>query len=671
MEFLEVFLIVLVLSGIAIAIIPMKYKGAMVLTAMVLLASIASILSIEVLVGSPFEYTFPGSATTGTVPIVIDSLSAWFILIISFTFVTGAFYGYHYLKAYPTASSNLAMHWIVFILAYASLMAVCILQNMVVFLIAWEVMALSSFFLVIFEGHKSKTIKAGINYLIQSHLVILFLTIAFIWVYSTTNSLEFDAIAQFSSNAKPFRSFFLMMLFLIGFGTKAGFVPFHTWLPHAHPEAPSHISGIMSGVLVKIGIYGILRSLSFIQNDFEIIGIIIILLSMVTGFFGIINSALHRDFKRMLAYCTVENIGIIGLGIGLGVIGLAHANYVLILLGFGSALLHTLNHSLIKSLLFFSAGSVYQQTHTRDMEKLGGLIKTMPKTAFLFLIGALAIGGLPPFNAFVSEFMLYSGLLKGMQVPSSFTTVLMITGIAALAVIGGISIYAFTKLFGVIFLGTPKSQLSNKPQEVAFGMRLPQYLILLVMVSVTIFPSFYFNSIKEVVSTTFNSVQADQVQSMEVIGKTVQWVGICSLLFIALVALVYSLRRYFTSKQPEVINSTWGCGYGAPNSSMQYTGKSFSKAMAKLLSFIVPEKKKYQELNAKELFPSKRSHSTTYSDFFERVFIDNGVRWLQNFLNRFQFIQNGKLQRYILFGLFFIIIILIGLVISLVHGIFN
>jgi hydrogenase-4 component B len=177
--------------------------------------------------------------------------------------------------------------------------------------------------------------------------------------------------------------------------------------------------------------------------------------------------------------------------------------------------------------------------------------------------------------------------------------------------------------------------------------------------------------LKGVVSTIFSSVSMVELPGISELGHDIQWVGISSLIFIVLAVLVYKVRNYFTVKQTEEISPTWGCGYGTPNASMQYTGKSFSKAMAKLLSFMVPEKKKYQELKTAEIFPAKRTHSTSYSDFFERIFIDTGIRWLQNFLNRFQFIQNGKLQRYILYGLFFIIAIFIGLVISLVHGIFS
>ena len=201
----------------------------------------------------------------------------------------------------------------------------------------------------------------------------------------------------------------------------------------------------------------------------------------------------------MLAYCTIENIGIIGIGIGLGLMGIGSGNSVMIILGFAGALLHTLNHSLFKSLLFFTAGSVYQQTHTRDMEKLGGLVHSMPQTAMFFLIGGMAIGGLPPFNGFVSEFLLYSGILLGIKSIGITYITLMIFSLAGLALIGGISMLTFTKSFGTIFLGNPRTHLHQQPREVTLGMRLPQYFILIIMLSIGLFPQFYFSVVNEIV----------------------------------------------------------------------------------------------------------------------------------------------------------------------------
>ena len=223
-------------------------------------------------------------------------------------------------------------------------------------------------------------------------------------------------------------------------------------------------------------------------------GNIIITLSILTGLFGIMNAAVHRDFKKMLAYCTIENIGIIGVGIGIGIDRNCKMHRVcMIFFGFGGALLHVLNHSLFKSLLFFSAGSVYSQTHTRDMDKLGGLIRKMPQTAILFLVGSIAIGGIPPLNGFVSEFLIYSGILKGINSDGISQVTLMILTFAGMSLIGGISILTFTKTFGTIFLGTPRQKLKHEPHEVSSLMLIPQYIILFFMIFIAFFPWHYVN----------------------------------------------------------------------------------------------------------------------------------------------------------------------------------
>jgi formate hydrogenlyase subunit 3/multisubunit Na+/H+ antiporter MnhD subunit len=249
------------------------------------------------------------------------------------------------------------------------------------------------------------TLKAGINYLIQSHISIILLTIGFIWVSSSTDSYDFDAISAYSAHVIPAVSFLLFGCFFLGFAFKAGFIPFHTWLPYAHPAAPAHVSAIMSGVIIKLGIFGILRMLLLIDRNQLMIGYVILVVSFVTGVYGVMLAIIQHNLKKLLAYHSIENIGIIGMGIGLGSIGLGLDKPVLTFAGFSGALLHTLNHSLFKSLLFYSAGSVHQVTHTMNIEKLGGLIKQMPQTATLFLIASLAITGLPPLNGFVSEFL--------------------------------------------------------------------------------------------------------------------------------------------------------------------------------------------------------------------------------------------------------------------------
>jgi formate hydrogenlyase subunit 3/multisubunit Na+/H+ antiporter MnhD subunit len=626
-------------------------------------AILTSVVAIQALCGNPLEQVISGFGFLGAIPLRVDALAAWFILIINFTSLTGAVYGIGYMKPYGHQARNLSLHWVNFLLFQASMIWVCIVQNTLVFLIAWELMSISSLLLVLFDHQNNHTLKAGLNYLIQMHVGVVLLTAAFIWVYIAEGSMDFLAIKGFFTS-NP--NLWLFLILFAGFGVKAGFIPLHTWLPHAHPAAPSHVSGVMSGVIVKMGIYGILRVVTYLQHDITFLGRIVLVLSVITGLYGIINSAVHRDYKRMLAYCTIENIGIIGSGIGLGMIGLGKSNEWLVLLGFGGALLHTLNHSLFKSLLFFSAGSVYQQTHTRDMEKLGGLIKNMPQTAMLFLLGALAIGGLPPFNGFISEFVLYSGFIKGMANASTLSILLMVFALAGLSVIGGISIYAFTKSFGVIFLGTPRTHLHSEPTEVPLIMRLPQYIIIGVMLSIAFVPAFYFKMAAGVVHTGFGLATSSLTIDYSGYVGVLLSVGQYALLFVGVIVLIMFARSTMVKRLPESVSATWGCGYVAPKPSMQYTGKSFSKTMGKLLSSVVHERKRYHEIVREDVFPAPRTHSAFYTDFFEFRVIDRVVTRLLSFMNLFQFVQNGLLQRYILYGFLFILLIFLMSVLSLI-----
>ncbi len=628
-----------------------------------LIAVITSIPAVNVLTGNSVEIVVSKTLVFGNLSLHIDSLSAWFILIINLTCINGAFYGIGYMKQYDRQKANLSMHWILFLLFQSSMLWVCMIQNGLVFLIVWELMSISSFLLVIFEHYDKKTLQAGINYLIQMHIGILFLTAAFIWVYFSEGSFEFAAIGTFFSS-NP--NLWLFLLFFVGFGIKAGFIPLHSWLPQAHPAAPSHISGIMSGVIVKLGIYGIFRIVFMLRQDYTIIGEIVIIISVLTGLYGILNAAMHRDYKKMLAYCTIENIGIIGIGIGLGLLGMGNGNPLLIVLGFTAALLHTLNHSLFKSLLFFNAGSVYQQTHTRDMEKLGGLIHRMPQTASLFLIGGLAIGGLPPFNGFVSEFILYSGLLAGIKSIGITYIALMISSLAGLAIIGGISMITFTKSFGTIFLGSPRTGLHQLPKEVSLGLRLPQYFILAIMLSIGLFPQFYFSMVQQIVSGFMPSTNSIKGVVPVSLLNSISSIGMFAVLFILLLLLIYFIRTGFTRKRAVAKDTTWGCGYAVPSSRMQYTGKSYSKSLGKLLNFVVLEKKKYKEIQAKEIFPEERKHSSHYNDFFATRIFDGIVSRLLYSLNFFQFIQNGKTQLYILYGIFFIILVFLGTIFKII-----
>lgn len=629
----------------------------------ILTATATSIPAIKALTGTFVEVVVSKTFVFDNIIFHIDSLSAWFILIINFTCINGALYGIGYMKPYHEQKANLSVHWVLFLIFQSSMLWVCMAQNGLAFLVVWELMSISSFLLVIFEHQSKTTLQAGINYLVQMHIGVLFLASAFIWVYFSEGSFEFSAVKKFFEGHP---NIWLFLLFFAGFGIKAGFIPLHSWLPQAHPAAPSHISGVMSGVIVKLGIYGILRVVFMLRQDYTIIGEILIIISALTGLYGILNAAMHRDYKKMLAYCTIENIGIIGIGIGLGLIGMGRENALLTILGFTSALLHTLNHSLFKSLLFFNAGAVYQQTHTRDMERLGGLVHSMPQTAILFLTGGLAIGGLPPFNGFVSEFLLYSGLIAGIKSIGVSYITLLVSSLAILAIIGGISMLTFTKCFGVIFLGSPRTNLHHYPKEVSLSMRLPQYVILAIMLSIGLFPQFWFSIAQGIISERISSSASTAMIMPASLLNSISAVGKFSMIFILILLLIYIVRTGLTRKRQADKDATWGCGYVVPSSRMQYTGKSFSKSLGKLLNFVVLEKKRFKEIEAKEIFPAERKHSSHYNDFFVTKIFDGIVSRLLYSLNFFQFIQNGKIQLYILYGIFFIVLVFLGTIFKII-----
>ena len=648
--------IIALLAMVAIYFAPAKMKAHTAALAVVANAIVTGWLAISALTGHVVNFVFYGGNLFGDVLVRVDELSAWFLLIINFTCLTGVFFGSGYLKTSDSSPKKLNLHWILFVLFQLSMLWVCMIQHGLVFLIIWEVMSLSSVLLVMFDNNNPKIIKAGISYLVQMHISIVFLTIGFIWLYFQTGSFSFDAFTvYFGSNS----NIGLFLVLFIGFGLKAGFIPLHSGLLQGDPAAPSHIAGIMSGVLVKLGIYGIFRVASYLRSDYLLLGEIILTVSVATGLFGILNAAVHRNLKKMLAYCTIENIGTIGIGIGIGLIGLGNNTPVLYYLGFGGALMHVLNHSLFKSLLFFSSGSVAQQTQTSDMEKLGGLIKKMPRTGLVFLIAAIGICGLPPFNGFISEFLIYSGLIEGVKIHDTNEMILFSVSLAGLSVIGGLSILTFTKSFGTVFLGNARKQLPVEPHEVSLQMLVPQYAIIALMISVAIFPAFYLQVIGNVIMSLTKGVIIPQPAGFTNYLSILQNISNYSILFICIVGIFWGIRYKLLSTRSKVIQPTWGCAYAAPTSKIQYTGKSFSKTLSKMFNFIVIERKQYTELKAGEIFPEKRKHASHYHDFFEFRFIHVITNQLIYAANYFKFIQNGRIQSYVLYGIVFILTIFI------------
>jgi len=656
-----IFLSIIITSVLAVIFVNTKTKGIITVLTVIALSIISSIPAINSLLGNNFEILLSGTLQLGLLPIKIDELSAWFILTINFTITTGAIYGVNYMKQYIEQKNNLTLHCIAYILVHSTLISICSVQNGMFFILLWEIMALSAFLLVIFENYKPETLKAGINYLIQSHISIIFLIIGFIYVSINTNNFSFESFAVFTSQQPVIAGVVLFMCFFIGFGIKAGFVPFHTWLPYAHPAAPAHISGVMSGVIIKIGIYGILRMLLLIKTDYLTIGFIILVISLISGIYGVMLAIVQHNLKRLLAYHSIENIGIIGIGIGLGCIGLGSENKILTILGFSGALLHTLNHSLFKSLLFFAAGNVYQIVHNPNIEKLGGLINKMPKTSLLFLLAAIAICGLPPLNGFISEFLIYSGIyywLGDASLVSLFTIAFSILG---LVLIGGLAILCFTKAFGIVFLGSSRNSEKKIITEVSFWQLLPMYLIAIFMILIGVFPAFFIKLVQKPVQL-FSNINISNSANLSIITdsgliNSLQSISFYSIIFILLILLILGLRKLANKNKIISSEPTWGCGYKTENPKLQYTASSFVRTFSKLAKPVLEIEKK--EIEFSEVFPNKLEYETHPYDKVEKIFIDKFLSSIKKISEWFTFLQNGKLQRYILYGIIFITSVII------------
>jgi len=652
MALINAFLIIVFVAVTAVLFASTKGKGIIAVVAVIVNALISSVVAVQALSGHSFEIILTGTTAFNAVPVTIDALSAWFIVVINFTMVTGVIYGFQYMRQYLNQKSNITLHVAAYIIVHASLISICAVQNAMVFLLCWEILALAAFILVILEHHKEETLKAGMNYLVQSHISIVFLMLGFIYVAYKMGSYDFSAISRFSSSQSMLAGTVLFFCFFIGFAIKAGFVPFHTWLPYAHPAAPSHVSGIMSGVIIKIGIYGILRMLLLIKADYTSIGYIILFISLASGLYGVMLAIIQHNLKRLLAYHSIENIGIIGIGIGVGCIGLGEANKWMAILGFTGALLHTLNHSLFKSLLFFSAGNVYQKLHSMNIERLGGLVTLMPRTAILFLLAALAICGLPPLNGFVSEFLIYGGLYNWLFSAGLVSLIIIIFAVLGLVMIGGLALLCFTKAFGIVFLGQIRHHEAKHIKEVGFWQLFPLYLTGALIVGIGLFPALFISMLQQPVHLfthegvfNLNLIRVGAIDSLYAIN----WY---SAGFIMLITVVYGLRWFAIRKRSIELQPTWGCAYPTSDPKLQYTANSFIRSYTKLLKPLLEIGKK--EIEVTEVFPAKKHYETHPYDKIERIFIDKPLIGLRAIIDRFIFLQNGRLQQYILYGILFI-----------------
>jgi len=653
-------LIVIALGGLSSLMpkLPQRRESVIGNGLIVLGCIVGLVPAIQVLTGSPVpSLSLPWAVPGGEMKLAIDPLSALFLLLLFIVSGSAVTFGIPYFQRYAKEHSLKSVQLFLssLILSMALLFTA---QNAMLFLAAWEIMALSAFFLIIFEDHDEQVRKAGLLYLIMTHTGTLCLFVVFLLLGRAADSFSFSQMAGNAALLDVGAPVFLLAL--IAFGIKAGFMPLHIWLQEAHPAAPSPVSALMSGVVIKAGIYGLARVISFFPSFPAWWGVLLVMIGTISGILGVLWALAQHDVKRLLAYHSIENIGIIALGLGFGCLGLSLHHPVVGMLGLAGGLWHVLNHGLFKSLLFLGAGSVFHATGSRDMDHMGGLWKKMPGTGLCVLVGSVAICGLPPLNGFVSEWLIYNASFNlGLHYGSFY----FLLGVPALALIGALAAACFTKAFGVQFLGSARTEAAAQAREGGPLMLIPMLLLAALCFWIGLFPG-YFLPVMGRVTSVFSSATPEEFRDVTAnqagLLSVVSWLSLGIIGVIGLLALV---RHLLLKNKPVDASATWGCGYTVVSSRMQYTSSSYAQFSTSLVrDLLAPE---VHVENATGYFPSQGHFESHTPD----TVLDRFLPWINagihGGLRRIQRLQQGRVQWY----LAYVLIFLIGLLIWQFHGV--
>ncbi len=576
----------------------------------------------------------------GRLIVGLDPLSAFFLVPLYALGGIAALYGRTYLSdqgegerrhlAVPAAALNLLL---------AAMSAVLLARHALLFLVSWEAMVLLSYVLVTFDHHVTEVRRAGWVYLIASHVSALALIALFVALGAQAGgALDFQALAGARLASPPVVAG-LFALALVGFGTKAGVVGLHGWLPEAHAAAPSHVSALMSGALIKLGLYGLLRTLMLLP-PLPAAGPVLMSLGLVGAVVGIALALYQRDLKRVLAYSSIENVGIVLLGLGFGCWAAARGDGRLASFGFAGALLHVWNHAAMKGLLFLAAGSVLHGAGAKDLEKLGGLMKRMPWTGATLTIGAIAIAGLPPLNGFTGEWLLYRGLAAAGIEAGTGSSLAAVGAIAGLALAGALAVLCFVRIVGITLLGEARAPLARDAHESATGMTAPLVLLAGLCLGIAVAPAWFLAPMAPLVGQLAGGDAAAAGTPATALAP----LAACN---VALLAAVAALAALLAARaRAAARDDTWGCGYVAPTPRMQYTGRSFSELLAERL---LPGSLRPRVTVSKPegLFPRSAEWSSDSADPLTRDAYEPFLaRWGDRFV-RLRWLQQGNVHAYL------------------------
>jgi hydrogenase-4 component B len=630
------------------------------------LAIVGSLWGIVFSIGVFFAHSLSFTVGSSFIPLFsftfhIDKLSAFFIFVISLVTLFCSVYGFGYIKHFYKKYSIGALGFF-YHLFIAGMLVVVSASNGLFFLVAWEIMSIASYFLVVYDRNDANNVKAGFLYLVMTHIGTAFIVLAFLLIYKFTGSFDFVSVQSQAVLIPVFIKNIVFVLALVGFGTKAGIIPFHIWLPSAHPAAPSHVSALMSGVMIKTGIYMMIRIfLELLQPIPLWWGITVLIVGSVSTLLGVLYALTEHDIKRLLAYHSIENIGIILLGLGSALIFIPLGYHGLALFGLGAALFHTLNHATFKSLLFLSAGAVIEQTHTRNMEEYGGLIKNMPHTALFFLVGSMAISALPPFNGFFSEWLIFQTLLRGLASSDILVKSVFVLAIGSLAVTGGLALACFVKAFGAIFLARPRSGAAAHAKESFSWLSVGMGSLAALCLAFGVF-SGYLGSWFVGVGIELNAFRNAQLFFAPSSGALVAPNNFDSVsapaltvIFILAILIVAWLTKFAVNKnQKTKIGATWDCGTDL-TPRMEITATGFARSIVLIFAGVlrpsIQHEIEYRDSQMRYL-PKSRTVILGAYDIYQSYFYQPLHRFIVLLALRAKAIQSGNVNMYVFYILF-------------------
>ncbi len=624
--------------------------------------------SIGIITAKPMTWVIPDAIPSFNLEIFVDGISAFFLLIIGIVSFAVSVYSIGYSKEYHNQKRTTALGFL-FNLFILSMILVISSNNAFFFLLFWEAMSLTSFFLVIYDHDKEENLKSGMTYLVMTHLGTAFIFASFLIGYIQTGSFSFDSFRNNSSGFPLFVKNLIFVFAFVGFGTKAGMVPLHAWLPKAHPSAPSNVSSLMSAVMIKIGIYGIIRTVFDFSGfgaspDFAWWGMLLVAFGSASAIIGVLYAVVERDIKRALAFSSIENIGIILIGLGLSVVFSSFQLTVFAVLALVASMYHTINHALFKGLLFMGAGSVVFATHTKNIEDLGGLAKHMPWTSLLFLIGAISISGLPPFNGFVSEWFTMQSLLSSYHIPSTILQISIAFASLPFALTIGIAAATFVKLFGMTFLSKTRSMhivnIKEVPRSMIFGMSFLAAICVLFGVIPNLGTSLISSAfhMPSQPASPFDSISIENNSGKSFANLSMPVVMI---LLLSVLIAIFGFIRALGGSTKKTEYGTWDCGFGRLNERMEYTPTALSQPIRAVFKvFFRPHNQTQKESFGENQYLLKTVKiETAIKNIFEDILYTPIISSFVFFFDKVRRLQTGKINAYLLYIMITLVLLLL------------